>query len=99
MFLHLLNPQPDWFGAHDARQFACTRGAGARDAAFVVCFATNALSSGRRVLSHWPDVSGAVNRVDAPRLLARLRGFSVPESELGVVASWLKRRAARSVYK
>ena len=57
----------------------------------------SALISGRRVLLYCSDVSGAFDRVDVPRLLAKLRAFSVRERVLGVLASWLETRAARII--
>ena len=98
MFLQLFSPQLYRFGAYGARQFAYTPGRGARDAVlYFVLQCISALSSGSRVLLYCSDVSGAFDRVDVPRLLAKLRGFSVPESVLGVLASWLESRTARVI--
>ena len=98
MFLQLFSPQLDRFGAYGARQFAYTPGRGARDAVlYFVLQCISAFTSGRRVLLYCSDVSGAFDRVDVPRLLAKLRGFSVPESVVGVLASWLEQRTARVI--
>ena len=40
------------------------------------------------------DVSGAFDKVSAERLLGKLRAKGVPPALVGVVASWLGRRAA-----
>ena len=96
--MQLFSPQLDRFGCYGARQFVYCPGRGARDAVlYFVLQCIGALATGRRVLLYCSDVSGAFDRVDVPRLLAKLRGFSVPEPVLAVPASWLGRRSVRVV--
>ena len=82
----------DCFGPN---QFAYTAGRGARDAlAYLVLTWVTALSKCRKVAVYCSDVSGAFDKVDAKRLLAKLRAQRVHENVISIIASWLRRRSA-----
>ena len=91
-------PRLDRLGAFGSHQFAYCHGRGARDAIFYVVLRwLCSFSVGRRIALYCSDVSGAFDRVDAARLLSKLRGFGVDARPVAVISSWLESRSARVI--
>ena len=71
---------------------------GARDALlFMVLSWLVAWNRGQKVAVYCADVAGAFDRVDAARLLEKVRRLGVPERLLRLLESWLRPRRARVV--
>ena len=84
-------------GAFGRNQFAYIRQRGYRDAlAFAVFTWVWALGHGKRIATYCYDVSGAFDRVNAERLVAKLRAAGVHVKLVDVIASWLKERVAHT---
>lgn len=80
------------YGTH---QFAYIPNRGYRDALlFTVCSWLWALATKKRVGVYCSDVSGAFDRVDAERLIMKLRARGVHERVLKLLQSWLSDRTA-----
>ena len=81
--------------AFGENQFAHTPGRGARDAlAHLVLTWVTALASGYKIAVYCSDVSGALDRVRAERLVEKLRAKKVHGILVRVVESWLRKRKA-----
>jgi hypothetical protein len=81
--------------AFGPNQFAYTNGRGARDAlATLVLTWIEALARGRKIAIYCSDVSGAFDRVDVGRLVAKLRIKKVHPQIISVLESWLRQRMA-----
>ena len=94
----LFVPRLERIGAFGMHQFAYRRRRGARDALLhLILSCLHSFSLGHRIVVYCSDVSGAFDRVDADRLRAKLRSFSVPEQVVDLLASWLRPRSARVV--
>ena len=94
----LFVPRLERIGAFGMHQFAYRQKRGARDALLhLVLSSLHAFSMGHRIVIYCSDVSGAFDCVDAERLCAKLRSFSVPEQLVDLLASWLRPRRARVV--
>eukprot|EP00959_Pyramimonas_sp_CCMP1952_P418212 8761676-Pyramimonas_sp.AAC.1 len=84
-------PRLECIGAFGSHQFAYCPGRGARDAIlYVVLRWLLAFAGGRRVALYCSDVSGAFDRVDASRLMLKLRGFGVDPRLCDIISSWLE---------
>ena len=79
------------FGPH---QFAYTTGRGARDA---LALLVSAVAAGRKVAVYCSDVSGAFDRVQFHRMVAKLRTKGLHPDIIAVLVSWLKQRLAEVV--
>eukprot|EP00969_Alexandrium_andersonii_P281732 12454562-Alexandrium_andersonii.AAC.1 len=76
-------------------QFAYCPGRGARDAILVFVLTwLSALAAGHRVAVYCSDVSGAVDKVCASRLVSKLRAAQLHPRILRVLESWLGPRSA-----
>ncbi|CAE8584050.1 unnamed protein product [Polarella glacialis] len=85
-------------GAFGPNQFAYSPHRGYRDALAVnVCTWLQAISMGKRVGLYCSDVSGAFDRVNACRLLLKLKLKSIHPHILRVIGSWLRDRRAHVV--
>ena len=79
-------------------QFAYVKKRGSRDAllflvpSWLQCFLWKC-----RVALYCSDVSGAFDKVDAERLLDKLRARSMPDDMLAVIRSWLRCRTGSCV--
>ena len=83
------------FGPH---QFAYTTGRGARDAlALLVLTWVSAVAAGRKVAVYCSDVSGAFDRVQFHRMVAKLRTKGLHPDIIAVLVSWLTQRLAEVV--
>ena len=84
-------PQPEaWFGP---RQFAYTKGQGARDALLLVVLSwLRAFNDRKKVSLYCGDVSGAFDRVCSKRLVAKLAAHGVPQDIVELFCSWLRER-------
>ena len=92
--VHLL-PFLEKSGVYGPSQFAYRIGHGYRDALAYVTFNwVWALGLGKRVAVYCSDVSGAFDRVSAPKLLAKLSSAGVHPDLLKVLAAWLQERSA-----
>ena len=92
--VHLL-PFLEKSGVYGPSQFAYRIGHGYRDALAYVTFNwVWALGLGKRVAAYCSDVSGAFDRVSAPKLLAKLSSAGVHPDLLKVLAAWLQERSA-----
>ena len=79
-------------------QFAYTKERGARDAvAYLVLSWLMAFKEKASIALYMSDVSGAFDRVSAPRLLAKLRARGMPEDVVDVIQSWLRKRTAHVI--
>ena len=76
-------------------QYAYTHGRGARDVlAKLVLVWIDALSRGRKIVVYCSDVSGAFDRVEANRLIAKLRSKRLHPDIIATLTSWLQQRTA-----
>ena len=95
LWLPDLANQPSLCGPN---QFAYLPEKGARDAlAVMVCTWLLGFQQGQKFGLYCSDVSGAFDKVDAQRLLAKLRGKGFRLDMLQVIASWLRKRTAHVV--
>jgi hypothetical protein len=93
LWLPKLAKEPGFFGPN---QFAYLPERGARDAlAVMVTTWLLGFQRGRKFGLYCSDVSGAFDKVDAARLVAKLRAKGFQENILRVIASWLQKRSAQ----
>ena len=79
-------------------QFAYRPERGARDAlAHMVLTWITALAKGRKVALYCSDVSGAFDRVNPERLVAKLKAKKIHPTVVAVIKSWLRNRRAKVV--
>ena len=79
-------------------QFAYQKERGSRDAvAFLTLTWLREMASRKRVAVYCSDVAGAFDRVDAKRLVEKLRASGMDESIVRVLDSWLRKRSAKVV--
>jgi hypothetical protein len=79
--------------AFGPNQFAYSKERGARDAlAHLALVWLTALSKGRKVAVYCSDVSGAFDKVNADRLVAKLRARKFNPKIIRVIESWLRER-------
>ena len=79
-------------------QFAYTKGRGARDVlALVTLIWIRALARGEKIGVYCSDVAGAFDRVEAERLIAKLRAKKLHPDIVAVMASWLRQRSAHII--
>ena len=64
---------------------------------FLSYYLVNRLANGNKIAFYCSDVSGAFDKVDADRLLMKLRYAGISSSILNVLRSWLSVRQARVV--
>ena len=84
--------------AFGPNQFAYTKCRGARDAlAYLTMSWLLALNRRKKVAVYCSDVSGAFDRVQAERLLEKLRGKGVHPTMVALTESWLQQRTAHVV--
>ena len=82
----------DAFGQN---QFAYSVERGARDALLYLMLSwLLTLANGKKIGIYCSDVSGAFDKVDAQRLLMKLRLFGLHPQLLEVIKSWLRKRRA-----
>ena len=83
-------------GACGRHQFAHLRERGYRDAlAFIVFTWVWAIGLGKRVAVYCSDVAGAFDRVNAARLIEKLRSKGVNSRLIASISSWLEARIAQ----
>ena len=76
-------------------QFAYTPGRGARDVlALTMLLWVQALAADLHVAVYCSDVSGAFDRVDTQRLLAKLRAPKINSKLISVIKAWLQQRTS-----
>ena len=94
----MLDPYLELPMAQGPFQFAYRKERGARDALlFAAVSWLLAFNEGNKVALYCADVKGAFDRIDAERLLEKLKSLGAPEELLRVLASWLTPRRARVV--
>ena len=95
MWLPQLAAEPKFFGPN---QFAYLPGKGARDAlAVMVLTWLLGMCRGQKFGLYCSDVSGAFDKVDATRLVHKLRIKGFTEEIILVLQSWLRKRHAKVV--
>ena len=94
----LFVPRFEHIGAFGGNQFAYRKERGARDAIlYLVLRWLAAFAAGRRIVLYCSDVSGAFDRMDAQRLMCKLRGFGCDPRVSDVLSSWLEPRLVKVV--
>ena len=92
LWLPELVKEPTVFGPN---QFAYVPERGARDAlAVMMCTWLLGFQQGMNFGLYCSDVSGAFDKVDAQRLLAKLNAKGLRQDLLSVISSWLRKREA-----
>lgn len=85
-------------GSFGQNQFAYTPGRGARDVlAMLLLTWLPALASGKRIAVYCSDVTGAFDRVELKRLVAKMKAKKLHPKIVAVLTSWLRQRVAHVV--
>ena len=96
VFASMFVPRLVEIGAFGENQFAYMPERGARDAlAQLLLKWISLFGQKRKIAVYCSDVSGAFDKVNARRLLRKLKAKGVPEDILRVLKSWLAARKAR----
>lgn len=84
--------------AYGENQFAYTLERGARDALlFIILSWLLSIANGKKIALYCSDVAGAFDKVDAQRLVVKLRALGIHPQLVAVFMSWLRKRRARVV--
>ena len=95
VLLSLLTPFLEASGAHGANQFAYRKKRGARDCLAAMSLQwISSMNRRQKTAVYCSDVSGAFDRVDTPRMVAKLQSQGVHPKLVSVFTSWLQQRAA-----
>ena len=96
--MNVLLPYFEATCAYRDHHFAYHRGRGYKDAlAYAVCTWLWEIGRGKRVVVHCSDVSGAFDRVQADRLVDKLKAKGINDAFVLVLSSWLGPRTAHVV--